>query len=330
MAAFSVLLCERHPHLVDFVDPAEADEQAELLRANGLQTLNDKVLASPSTEVLDVIAEHNMGVTLVRRGFTDIQHEPPSMRRPVDFVGQLNGRGYRVEVKRLGSSKHDKLHSNVMQTLNTALESNDEPVAISLRIDEAFEKQDINALVEHVKQSLSSWREGKTYCFPVTQDWLALYTFRHYAKAEHARVIATDDADMRDVTGKDQARVRDKVKLAYDKFKVAPADDLIQLIALEIDNTVHLSSVSDALYGRDATTVEHSRVTRQFRNKDGAFCQGLHSRLGGIVVARRVVRHRLFVPYKFTLFPNPVASLPVDAVKQALGADEVLGPNDYP
>lgn len=66
MQNFAALFCERQPHLADFVDAHEASEQAELLRANGLPTLNERALASPAAEVLDVIAEHNMAAVLLR------------------------------------------------------------------------------------------------------------------------------------------------------------------------------------------------------------------------------------------------------------------------
>jgi hypothetical protein len=53
-------------------------------------------------------------------------------------------------------------------------------------------------------------------------------------------------------------------------------------------------------------------------------------RLGGVVVARRAERHRLFCPYTFTLFGNPGGALPVPDVVQALGEERVLGPEDFP
>jgi hypothetical protein len=105
------------------VDAKEVNEQAELLRANGLDVLNTKVLMSPSAEVLDVIAEHNMAAVLARRQFRELQPELPSTSRPVDFVGVQAGHCYRIEVKRLGASEHEDLHSSVMQTVNIALES---------------------------------------------------------------------------------------------------------------------------------------------------------------------------------------------------------------
>lgn len=134
---------------------------------------------------------------------------------------------------------------------------------------------------------------------------------------------------MRDVTGNDQGRVVGKVRRAYDKFKTAPSDDGLHVLVLETDNTVHLRAVADALYGRDYMDFVAGGGTRQGRYPDGAFCRGQHSRLGGVVIARRVAR-RLFVPYKFRLFPNPGTAMPVDEVVLALDVGGVLGPDDYP
>lgn len=189
MPDFAALFRARHSHRTDFVEDDEADEQADLLRANGLQVLNERVLTSPSVGVLDLIAEHNMAAVLLRRGFTDREYEPRSMQRPVDFVGTCAGRYYRVEVKRLAASEHDELHSNIMTTLNAALESNHEGVVISFYVAESFEPEDINPLILHVKEALRNPRERKTHRFPGEGEWLARYTFRHSTSAKHPRSL---------------------------------------------------------------------------------------------------------------------------------------------
>lgn len=329
MDGFAQRFSEQHPHLANFVDPHEADEHAELLRANGLETLNEKVLASPAEEVLDLVAEHNVAVVLIRRGLTDLEYEPPSMARPVDFVGTSKGRLYLVEVKRLASNEHDELHATLMKTLNQALESHDERALITLDIAEAFERRDINPLVQHVKRSLRHWREGESYCFSLDGECLARYSFHLASTVEHPRVGIAGDADVRDVTGDDEARVQAKVKRAYRKFKLTPSDDALHLVILEADRTVHLSSVSDALYGREHIDFFAGGGCKVGRANGGSFCGDQHSRLGGLIVACRVA-HRLFVPYDFSLFPNPGASLPVDEVVQALGVGVVFGPHDFP
>jgi len=96
MTAFAASFCARHQHLAGFIDTNETNVQAELLRANGLEVLNVKVLESASGEVLDLIAEHNTAAMLVGRGFTGLEHEPPSMSKPVDLVGVRDGRTYRI------------------------------------------------------------------------------------------------------------------------------------------------------------------------------------------------------------------------------------------
>src|SRR5437762_13348843 len=73
---FADLFLARHPRFAGFVDSDEANAQAALLRANGLDAVNAKVLQSPPAEILDVIAEHNVGAMLVRRGFTNLRHDP--------------------------------------------------------------------------------------------------------------------------------------------------------------------------------------------------------------------------------------------------------------
>lgn len=327
----AALFLGRHPRFADYVDADQVNAQAELLRANGLEVLNEKVLASPSGEVLDVIAEHNMAAMLVRREFTDLQHEPPSMSRPVDLVGVHTGRCYRVEVKRLAASEHDELHSTVMHTLNTALESSTESILIQMHLRESFEAADINGLVRHVKQALRQPRMEQAYTFGPDQEASVSYTFHPDANATRPRVgILGDMGVLRDVTGDDERRVRGKVKRAYDKFKTCPDDGAVHLLVLEADNTIHLAHVAAALYGREYATFTRQGYAGSGRHPDGAFSRGLHSRFGGVVVARRAERHRLFCAYTFILFWNPGGTLPVREVVEALQVERVVGPNDFP
>src|SRR5258708_21508891 len=124
---FADLSLARHPRFSGFVDSDEANAQAALLRANGLDTVNAKVLRSPLAEVLDVITEHNVGAMLVRRGLTALQHEPLSMAKPVDFVGARGGRSYLVEVRRLAASERDTLGATPAAPLSTAHTSGPSP-----------------------------------------------------------------------------------------------------------------------------------------------------------------------------------------------------------
>jgi hypothetical protein len=327
MNDFSAVFVSRHLRFADYVDADEANSQAELLRKIGLDALNRKVLASPSEGVLDVIAEHNMAAMLVRRDFTDLQHEPSSMSRPVDLVGVHRGRYYRVEVKRLAASERDDLHSTVMQTLNKALESNTESIVIQMQLSESFEAADINALVRHVKQALREQRMEEALVFAPDEETAVSYKFRRSANARNPYVgILGYMGVAHDVTGVDASRVLSKVKRAYDKFKACPDDGGVRLVALEVDNTIELVDVAEALYGREyATFTSHG-----YSGTGGAFSRGLHSRLGGLVVARRAERYRLFCSYTFTLFENPGGALPVADVVQALGVELALGPRDFP
>ncbi len=330
---FAALLLARHPRFGDFTDTDQANAQAELLRVNGLDALNVNVLQSPLAEVLDVIAEHNTAAMLLRLGFTDLRYEPPSMPRPVDFVGTRGGRCYRIEVKRLGASQHDDLQSTVMETLNRALESNTERVAIDMHLQESFEAADLNELVRHVKRALRDPSPGQRHTFAPDEEVAASYEFHPSARAEHPYVAALGDFgfELRDVTGVEASRVVGKVRRAYAKFKACADDGAVHLVALVVYNTTHLSDVAEALYGR-----EHSKWTRHGyaglgREPGGAFSpgSGRHSRLGGLIVARSTTRFRLFCAYAFTLFVNPGGGLPVAEVAEALGANRVLGPDDF-
>jgi hypothetical protein len=328
---FAAQFMARHARFTDYVDADPVNTQAELLRGHGLDALNAKVLASPTDEVLDLIAEHNMGAMLARRGFTDLQHEPPSMSRPIDLVGVRGGRCYRIEVKRLAASEHDELHSSVMYTLNRALESNTGSIVIEMRLGESFEAGDINGLVRHVKESLRQPHMDERYTFSPDGEAVAWYTFHPRGNRAHPRVAAVGDVDMRDVTGVDAGRVRGKVRRAYEKFKMCPDDDAVHLVVVEANNTIDLAQVAEALYGQVYVTFTRAHgYTGSGRHPGGAFSRGLHSRLGGLVVSRRAEKHRLFCGYTFILFTNPGGTLPVDDVVEALGVERVLGPSDFP
>jgi len=331
MSEFAASFCARHQHLAGFIDRNETNVHAELLRANGLEALNVKVLESASGEVLDLIAEHNMAAMLVGRGFTGLEHEPRSMSKPVDLVGMRDGRTYRIEMKRLAASEHDELHSRTMQALNTALKLDTQSIMIEMSLHESFEAADINALVRHVKQTLREPRVDEVYTFAVDDEIVASYRLRSASRGHpYVGILGDYLGEMRDVTGVDASRVRGKVRKAYAKFKVCPNAAAVHLVVLEVDNTIDLVHVAEALYGPIYVEFTRQGPVGRGRHPGGVFTRGLHSRLGGLVVARRKEGRRLLCGYNFTLFRNPGGTLPVSDVVEALGVERILGPTDFP
>src|SRR5262249_18273691 len=144
----------------------------------------------------------------------------------------------------------------------------------------------------------------KAYMFAPDGEEVAWYTFHLAVGATRPRVATLGDVEVRDVTGVDASRVQRKLRRAYEKFKVCPKDDAVHLLALEVDNTIHLAHVAKALYGREYVTFTRHDYVERGRHPGGAFSRGLHSRLGGLVVARRGERERfrLFASYSLILF----------------------------
>jgi hypothetical protein len=153
---------------------------------------------------------------------------------------------------------------------------------------------------------------------------------RNLQSAGHRTTTRYLNLDMRDITGFDEARVAGKVRRAYEQFKTAPSDGALHFLVLETDHTVHFGTVADALFGREYVDFMVGGGMRRGRHNDGVFCRGQHSRLTGVLIARRAARHRLFTPYKLTFFPNPGGAMPVDEMMSALDVEEILGPDDYP
>jgi hypothetical protein len=158
------------------------------------------------------------------------------------------------------------------------------------------------------------------------EEPVARYKFHPSARL-HSYVGMLGDLDgvLRDVTGEDASRVQRKVRRAHEKFKVCPADNAAHLVLLELDRTIDLFHVAGALYG-GSSTHGRGRATRAAGASPAARSRGgLHSRLGGLVVARRADRHRLFCGYEFTLFVNPGGALPLGS-----GGRESLWPRRLP
>jgi hypothetical protein len=218
-----------------------------------------------------------------------------------------------------------------MHTINRALESNTGSIVIQMQLGESFEAADINALVRHVKEAVRQPRMEKAYVFSADEEPVASYTLHPGSKVTHPLVgIVGYMGVVRDVTGVDASRVQSKVKRAYAKFQACQDDDAVHLVALEVDDTIHLAHVAEALYGREYATFTRQGYAGSGRHPGGAFSRDQYSRLGGVLIARRAGRYRLFVPYNLTLFANPGGTMPVDKVAEALGVGEVLGPEDYP
>ena len=60
------------------------------------------------------------------------------------------------------------------------------------------------------------------------------------------------------------------------------------------------------------------------------FFRARHSRLDGLLIARRAEHYRLFCAYAFTVFVNPATALPAAEVAAAFGAERIFGPDDFP
>ena len=58
--------------------------------------------------------------------------------------------------------------------------------------------------------------------------------------------------------------------------------------------------------------------------------RGRHSRLDGLLIARRAEHYRLFCAYAFTVFVNPATALLAAEVAAAFGAERIFGPDDFP
>ena len=149
------------------------------------------------------------------------------------------------------------------------------------------------------------------------------------ARCPHVGILG-DIGVLRDVTGVDASRVQNKVKRSYGKFRALTDRSGVHLLVLEVDNTIHLAHVAEALHGREVVTFTREGYAGSGRESGGMFSRGQFSRLDGVVIARRDVRYRLFASYTFALFPNPGGALHVNDVVGALGVGDVLGPTDFP
>ena len=325
MTGFGQRFLERHPDLVPFANSNEADEHAARLETAGLGVLNEKALSTREIgPLLDLLAEHTTGVMLVRQGFTDLTYEPQGTgTRRADFVGCHAGQRYAVEVKRMTSSQHDALNSKVMRTLNLALKADKRSVVVSLGLTESFTKADINRLLQHVKATLQSGKEGGRHGFPSDQAAVATYILYPAPTRPHAIVGLLWHDGVRDVTGGDMTRVQRKIRDAYGQFDKANPD-VTNVVLLLDDLSAGLIAVSEALYG---TECFHMPSEMTFRRPDGLLSQGQHSALHAVLHARRA--GRVFAPYDLTLF-EASTRVPREAIAQAFGVERVLGPGDLP
>jgi hypothetical protein len=258
------------------------------------------------------------------------------MSRPVDVVGTHGAQRYAIEVKRLAASEHDDLHGKTMATLNTALEAEKVPIAVSVELAETFADTDIKGLVRHVKATLRREMARGPHWFPSESGWLTRYELYSAPHRAHARVIMLGDAlhnGMREVTGVDEVRVRHKIQDAYGKFN-RDLLDVANVVILQTDNTVHLGAVSQALYGREFIDFHRgSDEVTAGRYKDGLLSKGRYSALDAVVVARRSAR-RLFAPLDLALFSNPGARVSAEyrtdsgrSHGKSLGPYTALAPN---
>jgi hypothetical protein len=325
---FGARFFAQYPHWSNVATEQEVNDRAALLRAHGLATLNERLVTSPPERALDTVAEHNVAIMLIGLGFVDIQYEPSSVAKPVEFVTRHGKNLYRLEVKRLAASERDRTHDRLIKALNEALRPEPCPVLVMLEIGD-FDRKQTNALVRHVKQALKTGGNADHH-LPSTGQWSVRYYFVPSKIFTNPHVLYAADGEVRDVTGMDSSRVKNKVKKAYDKFAAMATDDVVNIVALEMDRTVHLSTVSEALYGTERTRTFRDQPEPVLdRSPNGIFSQGRHSKLHGVLVVRRKA-HRLFADYEHLLLYNPSAMLLVPTVASAFGVERVLTPDEFP
>jgi len=314
----------RHERFQGFADVDELAAQMELLAEHGLDVLNERLLESPEEGLLDIVVEHNVGATLASRAFRQLSYEPKGMPRPVDLVGMRGGRKYQFEVKRLAAPEIDRRQHQALKEVKRQLQSVIEPVWLELVVTKAFGPEHAGDLVKSIRKAAKDSQEEQF--FPSKKNCVVSYHFTKSKKLRHATIATVQDHEFRIVTGLDARRVKKKIGKAYEKFSRPPPGTTVNLVVLETDRTIHLSAVSDALYGTEYFFLGRGAA----RHPDGFFSRGHGSRLHGVVVIWRT-RHQLFVPYEMTLFPNPKVLLPIlEETRDALRIDRVLGAEDFP
>lgn len=201
---------------------------------------------------------------------------------------------------------------------------------LGLVITKRFEPKHAAPLVKSIRTALKNSLDEEHF-FPARNKWIASYHFTRSKRLRHASIATVQDVELRNVTGFEAYRVKKKIAKAYEKFPAPAPATTINLVVLEIDRTVHLSAVSDALYGTEHLLLRRGiEGIRPARKPDGFFSRGHGSRLHGVVVIRRT-RHWLFVPYEMLLFPSPKVLPPIlERTREALGIDRVLGAEQFP
>jgi len=320
----------RHERFQGFADVDELAVQMELLAEHGLDDLNERLLESPEEGFLDIVVEHNVGAILAGRAFRGLSYEPKGMLKPVDLVGTRGGYRYQLEVKRLAAPEIDRRQGKALKEVRRQLQSVILPVWLNLEVTKRFETRHAAPLVKSIRKAVKNGLD-ETHFFPSRENWVVSYQFTGSKTLRHAMVATVQDDEVRNVTGFAASRVAQKISKAYKKFSGSPPGTTINLVVLETDRTIHLSAVSDALYGTEYFFLGRGGDTiRQARHPDGCFSRDRGSRLHGVVVIRRT-RQELFVPYEMILFPNPKILLPVlHETRDALKVDRVLGAEDFP
>ena len=269
----------RHERFQEFIDVDGLVAQMEFLAEDGLDVLNERLLESPEDGLLDIVTEHNVGATLAGRAFRELSYEPKAMQRPVDLVGARGGYRYQLEVKRLAVPELDRRQGKALEEVRRQLQSVIDPVWLGLVMTERFEPRHAAPLVKGMRKALKSSLDQEHF-FPARNNWIVKYQFTRSKTLRHASIATVQDDEFRNVTGFEAYRVKKKITKAYRKFSAPPPGTTINLVVLEMDRTVPLSVVSDALYGTECFLRERGAVTiRPARKPDGFFSREHGSRL---------------------------------------------------
>lgn len=276
-----------------------------LLESRGLGKLNKRLIDVGRRGIWATIAEHNFAATLLsQHDFKiPISYEPEiGLRRPPDFMVNLAGITYWIQMKDIAKLERDNRLDKIIQEIKMATKKIKVSKFFSCLLSNSFTDQNVPDLVKFIEDKVTIAKENESLFFKIADLQLAEIKFYSSQKIELSELTLGDagDLEVAEITGLSTKQMKESLLNAAGAFAWEPDEENINLIVIEADNKDDID-ICNAIFGTeyDCESVGKSSWCRK---DDGLFrIPDFSKRVTGIIAMKRKLEK---VAEVFPLSPN--------------------------
>lgn len=284
-----------------------------MLECRGMSKLVKRLIEG-GKKVWDTFAEMNFCYELFKHNAisTTILYEPDEvegrkLQRPPDFVIPKEGITLWIQMKNISDPERENRHSKNIAQIKKMANSIKIAKLFWCDLSEDFSNDDVCPLIEFLSEMAEGCVERKEYRYHLSGKTKAKVSFWKPRKAliENLTLVGSGDLEWMDVTGESSTQIKGSLSNAAEAFTWDVDDKNINLIAIEVGNSIHgYIDIGEALFGTEEIVYKTNVEQRYHRLNDGFFYDlKFCNKVAGVIVMKRK-EHLPICEYSKTLFIN--------------------------